>query len=57
MSNTKNKILTLHTESIRVLEYLAKKDGRSVKNYMERVLIGHANDFEVEYKKSKSTKK
>lgn len=50
MGNTKNKIITLHKESIKVLEFLAEEEGRSVKNYMERVLTGHANDHEGRYK-------
>lgn len=50
------KNIDLPQESIKVLEYLAKKDNRSVKNYIERVLIGLAYDYEQEYKKQKSKK-
>ncbi len=56
MGNTTNKIITLHKDSIKVLEFLASSEGRSVKNYMERVLTGHANDHESLVKKSKPKK-
>ncbi len=57
MGNTTNKIITLHKDSIKVLEVLANADGRTVKNYMERVLTGHANDNEALVKKPKTSKK
>lgn len=57
MTNVTNKIIKLHRDSLKVLEFLAQSEGRSVKNYMERVLTGHANDNEEAYKRSTKSKK
>jgi predicted transcriptional regulator len=43
MSNGKNRNeVNLSDEVLRVLQELADKDGRSLKNYMEKVLTKHA---------------
>jgi len=43
MSNGKNRNeVNLSDEVLRVLQELADKDGRSLKNYMEKVLIKHS---------------
>jgi hypothetical protein len=47
------KNIDLPTQAIEVLDWLAEKDGRPTKNYIERVLIGHSNDYEEAYKKAK----
>ena len=43
MSNEKNRNEVNLTDSVRqILTEQAKKDGRSLKNYMEKVLIKHS---------------
>ena len=44
MSNEKNRNeVNLTTEALDTLKAQAQKDGRSLKNYIERVLIKHAD--------------
>lgn len=50
------KNIDIPNESVKVLEKLAERDGRSVKNYMERILTNHAYDF-AEFVKQKTASK
>ena len=48
MNSTKiRKEISLDQEIINRLKEKAQKDGRNLKNYMEKVLIDDANDFEI----------
>jgi len=38
------KEIHLNQDILKVLAKLANLDGRPIKNYMERVLVGHAKD-------------
>ena len=54
MNSTKiRKEISLDAQVIERLKTKAEKDGRNLKNYIEKVLIDNANDFVVteEYKK------
>lgn len=42
MKVTQNKLLTIPTESLKVLASLASIERRPLKNYMENILIDHA---------------
>lgn len=52
MINKKRKEVVLDEETITLLEYKAKSEGRNLKNYMENILIENAQAFEPseEYK-------
>lgn len=47
MSTKKRKEVSLDLETISFLESQAHQAGRSLKNYMEHILIQKANDFEL----------
>lgn len=54
MVTTKNrKEITLEQQTIALLQFQAEKEGRKLKNYMERILIEKANELVVseDYKK------
>lgn len=44
MKETQNKLLTLPTDSLKVLAALATTERRPLKNYMENILIDHAKN-------------
>ncbi len=46
MNNEKNRNeVNLPTDTLDILKRQAEKDGRSLKNYLEKVLIKHADRF------------
>ncbi len=53
MNTTKNrKEVSLDTQTLAILQIQADRDGRKLKNYMEKILREKANEFELteEYK-------
>lgn len=53
MNITKNrKEVSLDTQTLAILQIQADRDGRKLKNYMEKILREKANEFELteEYK-------
>lgn len=58
MVNTKSrKEITLEEQTIILLQFQAEKEGRKLKNYMERILIEKANELALseEYKNTMDT--
>ena len=47
MITKKRKEVSLDFETLNNLEAQANQEGRSLKNYMEHILIQKANDFEL----------
>lgn len=47
MSTKKRKEVSLDQETIILLQNQAHQAGRSLKNYMEHILVKKANDFEL----------
>lgn len=56
MTNQTRKIITLSKENIRSLCWLANQDGRSVKNYIERIVDAHVKSYEGKIPKQSSKK-
>jgi len=52
LHNKKRKEVTLDNQTLSILEYQAKKEGRNLKNYLEHILYQKAHNFQIteEYK-------
>jgi hypothetical protein len=47
LQNKKRKEVTLDNQTLSILEYQAKREGRNLKNYLEHILYQKAHNFQI----------